>query len=94
VKSFVTWLGDTLLGRKAAPPATRLSEAQAIEIASAYAKTGKLQQPDVALVPQEVREVDGKLVWTLRTPTVGRWLTVDIDDSTGQVVGHQVHGVR
>jgi hypothetical protein len=94
MKAFVTRLGDALLGRKGKPPDPRLSEAQAIQIASAYAKTGKLEQPGVTLVPQEVREVGGKLVWTLRTPTVGRWLTVEIDDATGQVVGHQVHGAR
>lgn len=94
MKSFVTWVGAALLGRKGKPPATRLSEAEAIEIASAYAKDGQLQQSNVTLVPQEVRDVGGKLVWTLRTPTVGSWVTVEIDDATGEVVGHQVHGVR
>ena len=93
MKSFVSRLGDVLLGRKGKVE-TRLSEAEAIAIASAYAKSGKLEQPNVTLVSQEVRDVGGKLVWTLRTPTVGRWLTVEIDDATGEVVRHQVHGVR
>jgi hypothetical protein len=45
-------------------------------------------------VTQDVREVEGKVVWTLRTPTVGQWLTIGVDDATGEVVGHHVHGVR
>jgi hypothetical protein len=65
-----------------------------IQAASAYAKTHRLESPHINLIPQEVREVDGRLVWTLRTPTIGRWLTVGVDDATGEVVGHHVHGVR
>jgi hypothetical protein len=94
MKSLVTWLGDTLLGKKGKGTETRLSEAEAVEIASAYAKVGSLGWPGMTLAPHEVRDVGGKLVWTLRTPTAGRWLTVDVDDATGEVVGHQVHGVR
>jgi hypothetical protein len=94
MKSFFARLVQTLSGREAAPPKTRLTSEEAVEIASAYARTHSLDLPHVSLVPEEVREVDGKLVWTLRTPTRGRWLTVGVDDATGEVVGHHVHGVR
>ena len=93
--SFFARLMHTLSGREAAPPKkTRLTSEQAVEIASAYARAQRLNLPHVSLVPQEIREIDGKLVWTLRTPTRGRWLTVGVDDATGEVVGHHVHGVR
>jgi hypothetical protein len=94
VKSLVARIGAALLGQKAKPPRTRLSEAQAVEIASAYARAGKLEGSDVKLVVHEVRDTGGRVLWTLRTPTVGRWLTVEIDDTTGEVLNHQVHGVR
>jgi hypothetical protein len=83
-----------LSGRAPAQPKTRLTPEEAVEIASAYAKTHRLDFPHVHLVPQDVREVEGKLVWTLRTLTRGQWLTVGVDDATGEVVGHHVHGVR
>lgn len=93
MKTFLRRLGETLSGRKPRQPHTRLTSEEAVEIASAYAKTHRLES-HINLIPQEVREVDGRLVWTLRTPTIGRWLTVGVDDATGEVVGHHVHGVR
>ena len=95
MRSFFARLMHTLSGREATPPKkTRLTSEQAVEIASAYARAQRLDLPHVSLVPQEIREIDGRLVWTLRTPTRGRWLTVGVDDATGEVVGHHVHGVR
>jgi hypothetical protein len=94
MKAFFRRLAETLSGRKPRQSKTRLTSQEAVEIASAYAKTHRLESPQINLIPQEVREVDGRLVWTLRTPTVGRWLTVGVDDATGEVVGHHVHGVR
>lgn len=94
MSGFFARLAQALSGREAAQPKTRLTSEEAVEIASAYAKTHRLDLPHVNLVPQEVREVDGKLVWTLRTPTRGQWLTVGVDDATGEVVGHHIHGVR
>ena len=76
------------------PPPTRLTAEQATQIASDYLRYQSLEWPGAALVSEGVREVDGKLVWTLRTPTKGRWLTVGVDDATGEILGHQVHGVR
>lgn len=94
MKAFFRQLAETLSGRKPTQPKTRLTSEQALEIASSYAKTHQLESAHVNLIPQEVREVDGGLVWTLRTPTIGQWLTVGVDDATGEVVGHHVHGVR
>jgi hypothetical protein len=94
MRALFARLVQALSGREAAQPQTRLTSEEAVKIASAYAKTHGLDLPHVNLVPQEVRAVDGKLVWTLRTPTRGRWLTVGVDDATGEVVGHHVHGVR
>jgi len=75
-------------------PKTRLSDEQAMEIAAAYVKAGNLGWDNTHLGPFEVRHVDGALVWTLRTNTVGSWLTVDVDDATGEVLGHKRHGIR
>ena len=93
MKSVFARLGEVLSGGKTSHPKTRLTSDEAVAIASAYTKSHGLDL-HVTLVPQEVREVHGKVVWTLRTPTVGRWLTVGVDDATGEVVGHHVHGVR
>jgi hypothetical protein len=93
MKSVFARLGEVLSGGKTSPPKTRLTSDQAVEIASAYAKANGVEL-QVNLVAQEVREVEGKFVWTLRTPTVGRWVTVGVDDETGEVLGHHVHGVR
>lgn len=93
MKSVFARLGEVLSGGKSSRPKTRLTSDEAVAIASAYAKTHGLNL-HVNLVPQDVREVDGKFVWTLRTPTVGRWVTVGVDDATGDVLGHHVHGVR
>jgi len=49
---------------------------------------------DATLCVYDVRDVDGSVVWILGTNTVGRWLTVELDDATGEVLGHQVHGIR
>ncbi len=94
MKSVFARLGEALSGGKTRQPKTHLSPEEAVQIASAYAKAQGLDLFRVSLVPQDVRDVDGKLVWTLRTPTVGRWLTVGVDDATGEVLGHHVHGVR
>lgn len=75
-------------------PKTRLSDEQAMEIAAAYVEAHNLGWEHAHLGPYEVRHVDGRLVWTLRTNTVGSWMTVDIDDTTGEVLGHQSHGIR
>ena len=75
-------------------PKTRLSNEQAIEIASAYVDARNLRSGDVHLGPVEVRRVDGRLIWTLRTNTVGSWLTVEVDDASGEVLGHRSHGIR
>jgi hypothetical protein len=81
-----------LLGLK--PRKTRLSDEQAIEIAAAYAESEGFPQFDRDLFPFEMREIDGRLVWLMRTPTVGRWVVVSIDDASGEVLGHKVHGIR
>ena len=94
MNSLLARLGEMFLGKKAKPLKTRLSAEQAIEIASAYVKAHGLDLLRTGLVLHEVSEVDGKVIWTLRTPTVGRWLTVGVDDATGEGVGHHVHGVR
>jgi hypothetical protein len=93
LKAVFARLLDRVSGRRPGQPSTRLSPQEAVAIASAYAKARGLAVPH-GLVPQEVREMDGKLVWTLRTPTVGSWVTVGVDDATGEVTGHQAHGVR
>lgn len=83
------WLGLT---RKL--PETRLSVEQAVRIATEYAKAEGLNNDAAELVLGGVEEVEGKLVWTLRTNTIGRWLTVGVADATGEVLGHRVHGLR
>lgn len=82
------------LGLKYRAPETRLSDEEAIEIAAAYAESENFSRFDSELYPFEVREVDGRLVWLMRTPTKGRWVIVSIDDATGEVLGHKVHGIR
>jgi hypothetical protein len=94
VKAILARLVELVSGRKALSQPTRLSAAEAVEIGSAYARRHGLDMRHVPLVAHEVRDVAGTLVWTLRTPTVGRWLTVEVDDTTGEVTHHQVFGVR
>jgi hypothetical protein len=93
MKSVFARLGQALSGRPAQPK-TRLRPEEAVEIASAYARAQGLDPFHTNLTLEDVREVEGKVVWTLRTPTLGRWVTVGVDDATGEVVGHHVHGVR
>lgn len=83
------WLGMT---RKL--PETQLSVEQAVQIATDYAKAEGLNNGAAELVLSRIEEAEGKVVWTLRTNTIGRWLTVGVDDATGAVLGHRVHGVR
>jgi hypothetical protein len=94
MKSVFARLGKVLSGGHTRQPKTRRTAEEAVQIASAYATTHGLDLFRVHLVTQDVREVEGKVVWTLRTPTVGQWLTIGVDDATGEVVGHHVHGVR
>lgn len=82
------------LGLRYRRPETRLSEEEAIEIAAAYADSEGFQQFHLPLYPSDVRKIDGRLVWLMRSPTKGRWVIVSIDDATGEVLGHEVHGVR
>ncbi len=82
------------LGLKYRRPETRLSEEEAIEIAAAYADSEGFQQFHLPLYPSDVRVIEGRLVWLMRSPTKGRWMIVSIDDATGEVLGHKVHGVR
>ena len=75
-------------------PQTRLSGDQAVEIALAHLKIEAQDRPGFALYPYEVRDVDGRLVWTLRSNTKGSWMIVTVDDATGAVLDHKVHGIR
>jgi hypothetical protein len=79
---------------KAKPIPTRLNEAQVVDIATRYVSAQGLGTPHTQLLVQDVRASSGTVVWTLRTPTVGRWLTVAVDDATGEAMGHHVHGIR
>ena len=94
MKAILTRLVDLVSGKRATSQPTRLSAAEAVDIGSAYARRHGLDMLHVPLVAHEVRDVDGSFVWTLRTPSVGRWLTVEVDDATGEVTRHQIHGVR
>ena len=94
MKSLFGRLAEALSGGRTNQPKTRLTSDEAVQIATAYAKAHGVDLLRTNLVLHEVREVEGKVVWTLRTPTVGRWVTVDVDDATGEVLGHHVHGVR
>jgi len=74
-------------------PATRLSEAEAMEIARKA-----LARDDIPLFVKEVkRRADGTadgLEWVIGTATIGSGYTVRIDDATGAVLEVARWGVR
>jgi hypothetical protein len=65
----------------------RLSESEAHAIAEKESK----QQ---GLLFADLTRKDSSLVWVFRTSSVGSWLIVQIDDSTGQLLGVDRQGKR
>jgi hypothetical protein len=69
-------------------PVCRLSEAEALQIATSKIGDGK------TLVVRNVMRVDGRTEWQVGTATVGRGTIVRIDDATGDVIETEVWGKR
>jgi hypothetical protein len=77
---------------KAGRPATRLSEAEALEIAR------KALRRDVSLFVKDVKRSTGGpadgIEWVIGTATIGSGQTVRVDDRTGAVLEVARWGVR
>ncbi len=72
-------------------PVTRTTPDQVSAIAAASMAAAKL--PFGAMLPQ-VREVDGRLLWTVDSSTVGAGWRVTVDDATGTAGPVTWWGVR
>ena len=83
----MAWLRGTGTG----PPAARLSESQAIEIAraAAFAEWG---QRELTLATRAMK--DGRIIWSVSEPAIGSVLVVDIDDETATALAIRRMGLR
>ncbi len=71
-----------------AAPVCRLSEAEALQIATSKIGEGQM------LVVRRVMRVGDRTEWHVGTGTIGRGKIVRIDDATGDVIGAEVWGKR
>lgn len=77
-KSFMGWLLNT----PPPPPPTRLTGAEAVALAAADPRVKALGQ---ALTLPSIDDRDGRLVWSVISPTIGMQWWVEVDDATGVV---------
>lgn len=77
-RSFLGWLLNT----PPPLPSTRLTAAEAVALAAADPRVKALGQP---LSMTSIADRDGRLVWSIISPTIGMQWWVEVDDATGEV---------
>jgi uncharacterized membrane protein YkoI len=87
--TILKWLRRQWAGEE--PPATRLSDSSAIEIAKQAAAGDSQTQ---LLTMTTVQNRAGRLVWIVGAAVKGRTLEVEIDDQSGHILGMHHRGVR
>jgi hypothetical protein len=87
IKAAWSWLTKS----EGSSPVSRLTVEEVISIAQSIAAG---QAGSELLSATLVNVVDGKLTWTVSTPTVGSSLVVVIDDATGAVLAVRREGTR
>jgi hypothetical protein len=89
---LAAFLQRLIRGAPEAPIATRLSEAEAIEIAKRDAANHALR--DKLNIATATRAANGTVIWTVETQGIGSFIYVVIDDATGTVLERRVHEGR
>jgi hypothetical protein len=90
LRTILNWLAHrNNVGKK--PTLTRLSSAEAIELAKQAAAQDPLG-PILSLATVQNRS--GQLIWSVSAPVLGRTLEVEVDDQTSRILAMHHRGVR
>jgi hypothetical protein len=73
------------------PPETRMTREQVMALAAEAVAEARINH---AFLGPTVRCIDGRLIWNVRSATIGSGWTLDIDDSTGEVGPVKRWGIR